>query len=217
MILFDHIAIGCSNLAQGIEYVSGQLGAVVPPGGKHPLMGTHNCVMSTGPDTFFEIISVDPEASAPPHSRWFGLDDPKVETGLKNAARPLAWVVNSDDLDHDLDIARAAGVDFGTPLTLTRGDLKWRFAVRDDGAIPLDGVAPMIMEWPQMPTHPAAQMPDMGVRIRAIKVITPKADVLNELLSAIGGDIAPVEIIESDTPGISVMLSLKNGRVAVLN
>jgi len=63
-------------------------------------------------------------------------------------------VLGVDDLDAALAAARAAGVEMGRALDVSRGDLRWRFAVRDDGAIPLDGAAPLLIEWPAGP-HPA--------------------------------------------------------------
>jgi len=204
------------SLTQGADYVRALSGLDVPIGGAHPLMGTHNRVMATGNDTFFEIIAIDPAANIPPHARWFGLGDPAVQARLTKAARPHAWVLNSDNLDRDLDIAKQQGINLGTPRDLTRGGLTWRFAVRDDGAIPLDGAAPMIMEWPEMPTHPAAAMPDFGAHILRVDLQTPHADRLQKLITALGGDITPVTCTNAETTTISVTLALQNGQQVML-
>ncbi len=212
MINFDHIAIGCATREQGAEYINSRTGLTVPVGGEHPLMGTHNLVMSTGKDSFLEVIAINPDAAKPAHPRWFGLDSARFDT-----PRPHAWILNSDDLDKDLEIARANGVDLGAPLTLTRGDMTWRFAVRKDGAIPLDGAAPMIMQWPEMPEHPATNMPDFGARILHVEVQTPHATKLESMLAAIGGDIPLVSIGHFDETKLTFTLALKDGREVVLD
>lgn len=212
MIRFDHIAIGCATLAQGGAYMSDRTGLAVPTGGEHPLMGTHNLVMATGADTFFEVIANNPSASKPAHNRWFGLDNAQF-----TYARPHAWILNSDDLEGDLATAKALGIDLGVPTTLTRGDMTWRFAVRADGAIPLDGAAPMMMEWPNMPSHPAAQMTDLGARIKSMNLHSPHAEKLNKLLNTIGDGNMPIEISDSPDTKLTVTLTLKDGRDVVLD
>ena len=97
MLRFDHIAIGCATLEQGAAYLADKTGLTVPVGGEHPLMGTHNLVMSLGVDTFFEVISINPSAPKPSHPRWFGLDGATFA-----APRPHSWILNTDDLDEDL-------------------------------------------------------------------------------------------------------------------
>lgn len=212
MLRFDHIAIGCATLEQGAAYMAGKTGLTVPAGGEHPLMGTHNLVMALGIDTFFEVIAINPSAPKPPHSRWFGLDNAKFTT-----PRPHSWILNSDDLEADLATAQSLGIDLGTPTTQTRGDMTWRFAVREDGAIPLDGAAPMIMGWPEMPAHPAAKMADLGVRIISVNLGTPHAEILNNLLNTLGDGNMPIEIHDSNDTKLAVTLTLNDGREVVLD
>jgi len=212
MIRFDHIAIGCATLAQGIAYVTDRTSLTVPAGGEHPLMGTHNHIMATGTDTFFEVIAINPSAPKPAHNRWFGLD-----TAQFTNARPHAWVLNSDDLEADLATAKALGIDLGVPTTLTRGNMTWRFAVRTDGAIPLNGAAPMMMEWPDLPAHPAAKMTGLGARIKSMNLQTPHADILNNLLNTLGDGNMPIEISDSPNTKLTVTLALQDGRDVVLD
>jgi hypothetical protein len=215
MIRFDHIAIGCPTLDAGRAYVKAATGLDVPVGGQHPNMGTHNRVMATGPDTFFEIIAIDPEAPAPPRPRWFGLDDDTVQTRLAQSCRPHAWVLHSDDLARDLDIARGLGIDLGQPTRQTRGDLHWLFAVRDDGAIPLSGGAPMLMQWPATGAHPAVRMPDLGARIRAIGLTSPCAGRIDALLTALGADMPDLTLAEGAETRLSVTLDLGDREVVL--
>jgi hypothetical protein len=215
MIRFDHIAIGCPTLEAGRAYVKAATGLDVPIGGQHPNMGTHNRVMATGPDTFFEIIAIDPEAPAPPRPRWFGLDEGAVQTRLAQSCRPHAWVLHSDDLARDLDIARGLGIDLGQPTRQTRGTLHWLFAVRDDGAIPLDGGAPMLMQWPGTGTHPAAAMADLGARITGIGLTSPQADRIDALMTALGLDVPRLALDHGPETRLAVTLAI-GGREVVL-
>jgi len=201
MIKFDHIAVGCTTLQEGADYVKEHTGLTVPVGGEHPNMGTHNLVMATGRDTFFEVIAIDPAAPAPAYPRWFGLDD------FFGTPRPLAWICSSDDLDEDLEIARALDVDLGQPTTQTRGEMTWRFAVRSDGKIPLDGIAPMLMQWPEMPLHPATKMPDFDLRAE-VSIDTPEAAKLKQLLVALGANHMPIIISESNKTRLGFVLNL---------
>ncbi|MEE9454483.1 MAG: VOC family protein [Paracoccaceae bacterium] len=212
MIEFDHIAIGCRTLAEGAAYVFEKTGLKIPVGGTHPLMGTHNLLMATGSDSFLEIIAIDPSAPKPAHNRWFGLDNVDFPV-----PRPHAWILRSNDLDHDLGIAKDIGIDFGTALSVTRGDMTWRFAVRKDGAIPLDGAAPMIMEWPEMPVHPAEKMVDLGTRIKNITLETPHAESINMLLNTLSHKKIPVDIRTAQTPRLSVTLVQRDGRETALD
>ena len=212
MLRFDHIAIGCAPLEQGAAYMAAHTGLKVPVGGEHPLMGTHNLVMALGDDTFFEVIAINPTAPAPSRSRWFGLDD----TGF-STPRPLSWVLNSNNLEADLDIAKSLGVDLGVPTIQTRGDMSWRFAVRDDGAIPLKGAAPMIMEWPKSSTHPAACMPDLGVRLKSVELETPYAEILDNFLTKLGAGPMPVRISKASETRLTMTLSLNSGREVILH
>jgi len=212
MLRFDHIAIGCATLEQGAAYVADKTGLTIPVGGEHPMMGTHNLLMSLGIDTFFEVIAINPSAQKPSHCRWFGLDDAQFPS-----AKPHSWILNSDDLDEDLAKAKSLGVDLGTPTTQTRGDMTWRFAVREDGTIPLNGAAPMIMEWPEMPDHPAGNMVDLGARIGVMNLRTPHAEILNNLLNTLGNGNIPIEITDSPNTKLTATLNLNDGREVVLD
>ncbi|MEM7242382.1 MAG: VOC family protein [Pseudomonadota bacterium] len=182
MCFFDHIAFTAATRVTGRSAFQAETGIELPLGGEHPLMGTHNCVSSMGDDTFLELITIDPTAPAPQHKRWFGLDDQPKNQKLS----AHAVVLRSNDLDRDLDAIKTIGVDLGTPLPLTRGELSWRFAVRDDGAIPLDGAAPMLMQWDTATPHPTANMQDQGIRLTSVQISTPHVARLSDIYAALG-------------------------------
>ena len=66
MTELDHIAVVAPDLAAGVAWVRDVLGVEPPRGGKHPQMGTHNCICcALGEDVFLEVIAVDPDAPKP--------------------------------------------------------------------------------------------------------------------------------------------------------
>jgi hypothetical protein len=206
MITFDHVGLSAGALDLGLAAFAERTGLGLPPGGKHPLMGTHNCVTAMGPDRFLELIAVDPEAQAPDRPRWFGLDDLPPDSGLH--ARALLY--RTDDMAAALAQARAAGIDLGEPLALSRGEMTWSFSVRADGALPHGGAGPMLLQWDRPEPHPAATMPDLGIRLIGARVTTPDPGPLRRLYEAWAPDMVP-EIAEGPA-ALAVTLSLPDDR-----
>ena len=167
----DHIAISCSDLAEGAEVVEAAVGVPLAPGGRHALMGTHNRLLGLG-DTYLEVIAIDPDAPAPPVPRWFDLDRFSGPPRLTN------WIVATDDLDAALHDAPEGS---GAPVSVARGDLSWRMAVPGDGRLPFDGAYPALIQW-NGPHHPTQRLPDSGLRLRALEIAHPDADALRRAL-----------------------------------
>ncbi|MFZ1104948.1 MAG: VOC family protein [Hyphomicrobiaceae bacterium] len=183
MTELDHIAVIAPDLGTGVAWVREALGVEMPAGGKHPEMGTHNCLVGLGPDVYLEVIAVDPEAPRPPHRRWFGLDDhEEVERYWREGRRLRGYVARCTGIA--AVIGAQAGT-FGVPIRVSRGDRHWLFAVRADGQLPLDGAAPCLIDWLEHGT-PAPTMPDLGLRLQSLRVETPDPDALHAALHAIG-------------------------------
>lgn len=210
---FDHIAIASNTLERGEGFVQKQTGIEVPKGGQHHLMGTHNCLTALGPDTFLEVIAIDPEAQAPDRPRWFDLDNPKAQSAFP---RLQAWLLRTDDIEGCIAMASSLGVDLGEPLQLTRGDLRWRFTVRPDGTIPLGGAAPLILQWDNGGPHPATRMTDLGLRLKSLTIETPRADELSQLLKALGLMDKP-DIIPANQTKIITKFYGPNGQEVSIN
>ncbi|WP_370402505.1 VOC family protein [Sulfitobacter sp. JB4-11] len=180
-LAFDHLAVACRTLAEGVDHIEKNLGVIMPPGGAHPAMGTHNRLMALNECEFLEAIAVNPEADAPSRTRWFGLDT------FDAAARLGTWVVGTRDIDTSLALltARLPDVDLGKPTRITRGDLSWLITIRDDGSMPFDGAFPALIQWP-VGQHPAARMIDMGCSLASMTIEHPEgariADALQGLL-----------------------------------
>jgi catechol 2,3-dioxygenase-like lactoylglutathione lyase family enzyme len=183
MTELDHITVIAPDLAAGTAWVREVLGVDPPRGGTHPQMGTHNHLLRLGDDLFLEVIAVDPDAARPAHRRWFGLDDHTALDRNWQAGRRLrSYVARCSGLAKTIGDRRET---FGAPVQLSRGNLRWSFAVRPDGALPLDGALPSLMDWGEHST-PAPRMTDFGLRLRALDVETPDPDAVHATLDAIG-------------------------------
>jgi hypothetical protein len=166
---FDHLAVSCTTLAEGAEAVADALGVRLEPGGQHPTMGTHNRLLSLGPDDYLEVIAINPEAASPGRPRWFRLD------GFQGKPRLTNWVARGD--------AALAGAEpgLGRATDLARGDFRWRMAVPEDGCLPFDDAYPALIEW-QGGLKPQDRLPDAGCRLERLEIAHPDADRLRQLV-----------------------------------
>ncbi|WP_374562664.1 VOC family protein [Ideonella sp.] len=171
MLQLDHITIAALDLASGVAWARDKLGIDIPPGGQHPLMGTHNHLLRLADDLFLEVIAPDPAAAAPTRARWFGLDSPAARQALARSPRLWTWVAHCNDLDHALRHIEGSA---GPAVRVTRGALAWRIGVPDDGHMPFDGAFPTLIEWPPGP-HPASRMVDLGCSLLTFTVQHPHA------------------------------------------
>lgn len=213
-LAFDHIAIAASTLAEGIDYVEGKLGVRVPLGGRHPIMNTHNAVMSLGGGVYLEIIASDPDAGPAERARWFALDDPFVQERLRAEGPQLVtWIVRSDDLKATV---AASPVPLGEIKQMSRGDLRWQITIRPDGSMALCGLFPICIEWPPGP-HVSTRMADLGVRFGGLTIRSGQPEVLRSDLAAIGaGALAEVKPAKRGAAALeAVLIKPDGGRVAV--
>ncbi len=202
-LVLDHLVIGAATLAQGVDWVEGRLGGAVPPGGSHPRMGTHNHLTALGPDSFLEIIAIDPAAEPPPRPRWFALDDPAHRARLARCPRLLTWVAATDDIEASLARASAAGASLGRAVEMTRGELTWLISIRDDGRLLENGTLPVLIQWSHHAhpggAHPAGRMTDLGLRLDTLELRHPDPAKLDTVLRAIGAEHL-AEIVQDDRP-----------------
>lgn len=169
MLTLDHIAVTASDLASGVAHTESCLGIPLGPGGQHLDMGTHNRLLSLGPDCYLEVIAIDPDAPAPARARWFDLDRGGQTPALSH------WICRTPDLPAEL--ARApSGI--GAPLALSRGALRWQMAVPDTGRLPFDDTHPALISWQSAPPV----LPESGARLSALVITHPQADALRASL-----------------------------------
>lgn len=162
----DHIAIAAERLEDSVAALEERFGVGFAPGGKHPVMGTHNRLLSLGPDTYLEVIAVDPDAPKPARVRWFDLDRFSGPTRLNT------WIAACEGLEATLARMPAGA---GRPVALSRGDLQWQMAVPDDGRLPFDGMFPALIDW-QGAAPPPTRLPDVGCRLTRLEVLHPEAE-----------------------------------------
>jgi hypothetical protein len=210
MLELDHVVIAALDLDAGAAWLHERLGAPLAPGGRHVGWGTHNRLMRLGGGVYLELIAPDPSQPAPDAPRPFGLGDPAVRARLARSPALVHWLVRSTDLDADLAALR---YDPGPARPMTRGALRWRITLRDDRAPPGGGLLPTVIAWDVPPDeHPAARLPEAGVRLEALSVAGP-ADLL-----ALRPDVAspaPLDWTVAGAARLSLRLSAPAGRVAI--
>lgn len=200
-LYLDHIAVACTDLAQGAAQMVETLGTPLDIQGAHPAMGTHNRLTGMGP-VYFELIAIDPIAQGPGRPRWFNIDNFTGPPRLTN------WILRTDDLDAALNVLPTG---FGTPMDLQRGDLKWRMAVPGDGILPWDGWAPAIIEW-QGDAHPTQTLPDSGLRLSRLTLHHPQAEQIAETLAPLmPPDTA--QFMPADAPKLVAILTGPHGEI----
>ena len=177
----DHIVVGAETLADGVSYLENLLGVKIPFGGEHVQMGTHNHLMQLGNEVFLEVIAINQQAPPPHRPRWYGLDDPYIRARLKQQPLLLTWVVNTLDINN---LLKRATFSAGSPELISRGDLRWKFGLPDDGRLLAAGLLPYAIEW-HTDTHPAHAMADPGCRIRSLDIYHPYPDWLRTALESI--------------------------------
>ena len=184
----DHIVVTAPTLKSGVEWVRDKLDATPEYGGMHPRMGTHNCLLSLGNQTYLEVIAPDPNAPKPDRPRWFELDS----LNRDSPARLAAWVARTTDIGTTVS---ASSERVGVIEPMSRGELDWLITVTDDGALALGGIAPILIQW-QTLTHPSTNMRDSDCRLLRLALRHPETGRVENLLRSIGlegsVDVAPL-------------------------
>jgi Glyoxalase-like domain len=181
-LALDHLVVASRTLEEGAAWLEARLGVAPVAGGKHAAMGTHNRLLSLGPDAYLEIIAIDPEAPVPGRPRWFALDEAAMQARLAKAPGLAHWVVRTDDIGRDRLVR---GERAGEILDLERGDYRWRIGIPADGSLPEGGAFPTLIQW-QGQRHPAAALPDAGCRLEWLAIRSPHAEAIEAGLDALG-------------------------------
>ena len=100
-------------------------------------MGTHNRVLGMADGIYLEVIAIDPDAPPPERARWFGLDQGDVRARLEQGPFLAHWAARVE-APMDLTRMQAEHPERIAPvIPMTRGDLRWRLTVPDDGSLPV--------------------------------------------------------------------------------
>ncbi len=209
----DHIVIAADSLAQGVDYVRKTFGVDIPRGGFHKTMGTHNHLMQLGDEVYLELIAIDPQAEAPRHPRWFGLDQALMRQSLKQRPRLITWVMNTPDIGQ---LVSQASLDPGCPTALSRDSLRWEIALSDDGRLLADGLLPYCIQWHSRP-HPSQGMAQLGCTLQSLTIHHNRPQWTIEKLESIGASHLVVieSISDSETAYLSAKIDTPNGVITI--
>ena len=187
------------------------LGVDIPYGGEHLKMGTHNHLMQLGRETFLEVIAINDKAPPPQRPRWYGLDDPYIQSHLEKQPALLAWVVNTPDLDSLIQQARYS---LGQAELISRGNLNWHFGLPEDGSLLGAGILPYAIQW-HVDVHPSRYMTDLGCAIQTIEIFHPYPNWLESALKSIAAShlITINPLAPNQAPYLSVDMATPSGEV----
>jgi hypothetical protein len=194
----DHLVVAAADLEEGARWVAERLGVGLEAGGRHAVFGTHNRLVSLGPDCYLEVIAVDPDAPSLDRPRWFELDTAAMRERLADGPALAHWVVRVDSVDEIAD-----------PLELSRGDHRWVIGVPPDGRMPLSGLAPSRILWRTPP--PSTLLPDKGIRLRQLELATREPTAVTAVVAGVRG---PIVVMEGP-PGLSATFDTPTGPVEV--
>jgi hypothetical protein len=189
-VALDHLVVAARTLEEGAAWVEQRLGAATVPGGRHAGMGTHNRLLSLGGGIYLEVIAIDPGGAPAGRPRWFGLDRPGLRSALERSPRLLHWVCRSDDLAAARAVAPQA---FGEAIDFQRGDYRWRITVPADGAPPMQGELPTLIEW-QGDRHPSDRLPESGCVLKRLTIELPEGAEAQAPLIRLGV-LPPVAVV----------------------
>ncbi|EFO34439.1 riboflavin-specific deaminase [Roseibium sp. TrichSKD4] len=162
MLKLDHLTVIAPTLAEGVTHVQNCLDLNVPFGTHHEYMGTYNHRLQLGANVYLEIVALDPDGITPGRARWFGLDNQKqVRRDWEEGFRLRGWVANVDGLERFL--MHFLGL-FGEAVPLPPDKSEFKFAIPEDGSLPLDGSLPSLIDHCGVPTS-MAEIPDLGARL----------------------------------------------------
>ena len=175
-IALDHLVVACRTLDDGRAWCEAMMGAAPAVGGGHPLMGTHNLLLSVAsarfPRAYIELIAIDPDASTPPHARWFDLDRPELQARIASGPKLVHWVAGTTDIVAASVVLRDAGFDPGPVVDAERmtprGPLRWRIAIAAGGRRHAGGAVPLLIQWGDV--HPTDDLPQSDVALRSVGV-----------------------------------------------
>ncbi|MBL8819493.1 MAG: VOC family protein [Planctomyces sp.] len=201
----DHLVITCGSLDAGGKLIEQLLGVKMMPGGEHPRMGTHNLLLRTGPQTYLEVISVNPLATPPDRPRWFQMDSLHSDS----PPRLSTWVAQTDQIH---DAAIQLDYDKGSIQEMSRGDLKWHITIPNDGRLAEGGCLPSLIQWDDQ-RHPTQRLPDSEVTLKRLELFVPKDSRLRSLPRSPEIVIHLCKPLES--PNLVAFLATPNGHISL--
>jgi hypothetical protein len=205
-VMLDHIVYATPDLAKSVDDLEKRLGVRPTLGGKHPGIGTHNALLSLSETAYLEVIGPDPDQPPPAQPRPFGID-------TLTAPRLVTWLAKATNLDQQIEKARGAGYNLGTPTPMSRqlpdgSRLEWRLAIPPQ---PLgDGLVPVLIEW-HTDRHPA-KTSARGCTLVEVHGEHPRPETIKPILDVIG---VTLDIRQGPAPALIATLDTPKGRVVL--
>ncbi len=193
----DHLAVAGDSLEAALTHVEEALGVPLQPGGQHQMFGTHNYLLGLADGLYLEAIAIDHNVQPQRSPRWFDLDN------FSGASRISNWICRCSGMP-DVLAQMPAGV--GSPVALTRGDLRWDMAVPTDGILPFDNMFPALIEWHS--AHPAPRLTQQGCALERLVVAHPEAATLKDVLPMTDNRV----VFEPGVAGFEASFSTPHGR-----
>ncbi len=181
----DHLVYVVSDLQQGMKHMEDLFGVAPSPGGHHPDFGTHNALLGLGPETYLEIIAIDPSLSRPAQSWPFGLSE-------KQKSKLQTWAVKSVLSRASLVPPVFGVVSQGSRQTRSGKLLSWKLT--DPWLMGYDGLIPFLIDWGQT-EHPATDLPQVG-SIEGIQMKHSRAEEVRSSLEVLDIDADFVQASE---------------------
>ena len=218
----DHLVVAAASLEQGVQWCEATLGITPGPGGEHPLMGTHNRLLSvasmTYPAAYLEIIAINSGAICARKTgarRWFDLDDTVLQASVAARGPHLVhFVASTASALAGAKALTRLGLDRGELLEASRqtpqGLLSWKITVREDGQRLFYGALPTLIEWGEV--HPVNSMADSDVRLISLQATHARPAALQAAYEAIG--LVKVELIQG-RPQLAATLETPRGMVTL--
>lgn len=193
----DHLAVAGESLGAAVAHVEEALGVSLQTGGQHGVFGTHNYLLGLADGLYLEAIAIDPDTEPQRSPRWFDLDR------FSGAPRISNWICRCSDMP---GVLSQLPVGVGSPVSLTRGDLRWDMAVPADGILPYDNMFPALIEWHS--DHPAPLLKQKGCTLERLVVSHPEAAAMRIQLPIQDSRV----VFESGAAGYEAHFGTPHGR-----
>lgn len=180
--ILDHLVYATPDLEATCRELEIRLGVRASAGGQHPGRGTHNALISIGPNAYLEIIGPDP---LQPETRpvWFDIDQ-------LAAPKLITWAVCIDGLEDFIkEISPNTNVGVvrsGSRKTPDGTTLSWQLT--EPQLVQGVGLVPFLIEWnsPQHPAHSAIA----GPRLVQLRIEHPEPGSIRKQLKSLRLEVA---------------------------
>ena len=203
----DHLVISSYFIQDGLNYVYEKLGILPESGGQHVNMGTHNRLLQLGESIYLEVIAINPDSPNPGRHRWFSMNKLQPDTKPKL----ITWVVKTNNIHSAVSKSK---LQHGKIESMQRENYNWLITIPNDGEMPLQGIAPTIIQWNGM-QHPTQNLSKSEFSLIRIEGFHPKANEINESLTDIGfnGAFTANSINEYEKPSLRAFIETPKGIV----